>query len=81
MPKTYITKQEKMNDDLSTWLIGSMKVQRVKQGDVAKVLGISQQALSFKLKQKSFKYEDLVGMFGLLQPDAETLMKLMGVKE
>ena len=80
MPKAYITEQEKLNKDLSAWLIGNMRVRGLRQADVARALGISQQALSSKLKRAAFRFDDLVCLFGLLEPDAKTVANLMGVK-
>ena len=81
MPKTFITKQEKLNNDLAVWLTGEMKVQQKKQVEVASALGISQQALSNKIRTKSFKYEDLVALFEIFQPEAETIVRLMGASK
>ena len=81
MPKVYITKQEKLNNDLCAWLIGTMKVRGLTQEDAAKVMGISRQALSLKIRSQSFKYEDLVCLFDYLKPDAATVARLMGVTE
>ena len=73
MPKVYITKQEKLNNDLCAWLIGTMKVKGIRQEDAAKVMGISRQALNLKIRSHSFKYEDLVTLFDLLKADARTV--------
>lgn len=78
MPKTYITRQEKLNNDLSAWLIGTMKVKRIRQEEVALELGITQQALSYKIRNHALKYDDLIALFGILKPDVETLARLMG---
>lgn len=80
MPKVYITKQEKLNNDLCAWLIGTMKVKGIRQEDAAKVMGISRQALNLKIRSHSFKYEDLVTLFDLLKADARTVSTLMGVE-
>ena len=77
MPKTYITKQEKLNENFASWLIGQMKVKRIRQDAVAEKIGITQQAFSYKIKHMAFKYEDLVILFEMLDPDAETLVRLM----
>ena len=80
MPKAYITKQQKLNNELCRWLIGEMGVRRMTQRNLAEELGISQQDLSYKIKTCSFKYEDLVGIFRILKPDADKLAQIMGVK-
>lgn len=79
MPKVYITKQEKLNSDLSAWIYGQMKVQKVSQTKMAKMIGIKQPSLNYKLKHGNFTFEDLAVIFGELKPDADTLSRLMGV--
>ena len=81
MPKVYITKQEKLNNQMLSWLIGEMKVQKISQEDVAHAMGISRQALNQKINKTSFKYPDLVLLFDLLGADATKVAELMGVNE
>jgi len=79
MPKTYITTQDKLNNKLSAWIVWTMKSLGYSQESVAKELGISQQALSRKIHNRKFTYEELVSVFGILKPDSETVADLMGV--
>lgn len=80
MPKIYLTKQEKLNEEFYKWLIGSMKYRKLRQHDIAKKLGITQQAFSQKVtKLNRLTYSDIVIIFETLEPDADTLMKLMGM--
>ena len=80
MPKVYITKQEKLNNNLSAWIYGQAKVMGVSQEQMAKAIGISQPSLNRKLKLGRFTFQDLTAVFAILEPDGEELMKLMGVK-
>ena len=80
MPKAYITKQEKLNNELSAWIYGQAKVRRVTQRQLAEAIGIKQPSLNYKLRHGSFSFQDLTVVFEILEPDGETLMKLMGVK-
>ena len=79
MPKTYLTRQDKLNNKLSAWITWTMKTLGFSQESLAKELGISQQALSRTIHNRKFSYEELVGIFGILKPDAETVAELMGV--
>lgn len=79
MPKVYLTKQEKLNEEFYKWLIGSMKYRKLRQRDIAKKLGITQQAFSQKVGKLSFSYPDIVSLFEILEPDADTVMRLMGM--
>lgn len=78
MPKTYLTKQEKLNNDLSAWIYGQAKVRRVTQKQMADAIGIKQPSLNRKLKQGSFTFQDLTAVFEILKPDKEDLARLMG---
>lgn len=80
MPKSYITKQEKLNKDLSAWIYGQAKVMQVTQKQLADAIGIKQPSLNYKLRHGSFTFQDLTAVFGILEPDNETLARLMGVK-
>lgn len=81
MPKVYITKQEKLNNDLAAWIYGTMRVRKISQSRMADLMGIKQPSLSYKLKHGSFTFPDLAIIFEILQPDEATLMRLMGVSK
>lgn len=78
MPRVYLTKQEKLNKELSAWIYGQMKVRNISQSRMADVIGIKQPSLNYKLKRGTFTFQDLTAIFSELKPDAETLQKLMG---
>ena len=78
MPKVYITKQEKLNNDLSAWIYGQAKVRGVTQKQLADAIGIKQPSLNYKLRHSNFTFQDLTAVFAILEPDGDTLMKLMG---
>ena len=80
MPKTYLTKQQKLNNDLAAWIYGRMKVDHVTQQQIADAIGIKQPSLNRKLKCGNFTFQDLTVVFSILKPDADTLQRLMGVK-
>ena len=77
MPKTYLTKQEKLNNDLAAWIYGTMRVKRISQSKMAEQMGIKQPSLNYKLRHGNFTFQDLAVVFDILQPDAETLQRLM----
>lgn len=80
MPKTYLTKQDKLNNDLSAWIYGTMRVNRISQETMAASLGIKQPSLNYKLRKCTFTFQDLTTIFSVLKPDAETIARLMGAK-
>ena len=80
MPRSYITRQEKLNNDLSAWIYGQAKVRKVTQKQMADAIGIKQPSLNYKLRHGSFTFQDLTAVFAILEPDGETLKRLMGVE-
>ena len=81
MPKTYLTKQEKLNIKLSAYIYGTMRAKRISQSRMAELMGITQPSLNRKLRLGKFTFQDLVVVFDVLKPDAETLTQLMGVSK
>ena len=80
MPKTYITRQEKLNSDLAAYIYGTMRVKKISQKTMAERMGIKQPSLNYKLRHGSFTFQDLTAIFDVLKPDAETLSRIMVVK-
>lgn len=81
MPKTYLTKQEKLNSDLVSWIYGDMKVKHISQSMMADELGIKQPSFNNKLRNGNFTFKDLTVIFRVLKPDTKTITRLMGVDE
>ena len=78
MPKVYLNEKEKLSDRLASWVYGQMKSSRVTQGQLAKELDITQQALSYKLRNRSFSYPDFITIVAVFNPDASELAWLVG---
>ena len=81
MSKVYLTKQEKLNEEFYKWLVGSMKYRKLRQHDIAKKLGITQQGFSHKMSSLNFQFSDIVSLFEILKPDADTVMRLFGMQD
>ena len=77
MPKVYLTKQDKLNNELVTLIYGSMKVQHISQKQMADKLFISQPAFGKKLKRKQFTFSDLVVIFDELGFTDEQILSVM----
>lgn len=80
MPKVYLTKQDKLNNDLVALIYGTMKVKHVTQKQIADRLLISQPAFCGKLKRKKLTFEDLVTVFEMLGFTDEQILSVMRVK-
>lgn len=78
MPKTYLTRQDKLNNDLVVWIYGTMRAKKISQQKMAEALGIRQPSLNHKLRHGNFSFLDLTIIFDLLEPDEKDLMRLMG---
>lgn len=89
MPRVALSAEQKKRykvKDLADWINGRMHGKGLKQEDVAKAIGITQEALSSRLNPKTyknnkrsdpFKYGDLLILFKLLDATQEDLEKLM----
>lgn len=77
MPKVYLTKQDKLNNDLVALIYGTMKVKHVTQKQIADRLYISQPAFNGKLKRKKLTFEDLVTVFEMLEFTDEQILSVM----
>ena len=77
MPKVFITKQDKLNNDLVALIYGTMKIQNVTQKQIADRLYISQPAFNRKLKRKKLTFEDLVVIFEMLEFTDEQILSVM----
>lgn len=77
MPKVYLTKQDKLNNDLVALIYGTMKVKHVTQAQIADRLYISQPAFCGKLKRKKFTYLELLIIFEMLEFTDEQILSVM----
>jgi transcriptional regulator with XRE-family HTH domain len=78
MPKVYLSEQDKLNNRLTSWIYGEMKNQGMSQTELAKERGISQQLLSYRLKNKLISFEDLIFFIKTFQPEDDDLLRLLG---
>ena len=81
MPKVYLTKQARQQAHFCAWLYGNMKITNTTQMELAKQLGVSQQALSQKLKTGHFSYSDLLTLFDVFKPEPDEMYGLFGIRK
>lgn len=80
MPRVNGLKHKYMANDLGGKIVGLMYRSGITQADIATELGIKQPAVSYKIRNNSFSYEDLLKLFKLFElPDAE-IVELMKVR-
>lgn len=84
MPRVTIKKRDYKLKDLKSWICGQMHAHGLKQKDVARRLGISQQAFSARIKvtQKGresdlFSVGDLLTLFELFKTTDEEKLHLL----
>ena len=74
MPKVYLSDRERLCQKLGGWVYGQMKIHRMTQSDMARELGISQQAFSLKMRICRFSYEDYLTFVRIFKPSQEELL-------
>ena len=77
MARVYITKDAQRNARLAAWVYGELKVRKLTQADLAKRRGVSQQAISLKLKKHSFDFEDFACFVEIFDPSDEEIRRLV----
>lgn len=84
MPRVAIKKRDYKLRDLKSWICGQMHAHNLKQKDVARRLGITQQAFSARVKitQKGresdpFSVGDLLTLFELFETTDEEKLHLL----
>lgn len=79
MPRVQALKHEYLIKDLSSYISGALWKADITQGEAAKEIGISQQTLSYRLKNNCLTTRDLIILFKLLDTDPETIVRLLKV--
>ena len=77
MPRVSIKKKDYMISDLSKWIVGKMYETKVRQRDMAELLGITQPAFCKKLKSSYFTYGELLSILKTLEATDEEILRLM----
>lgn len=80
MPRVNLNKMKYKKKDLSDWVRGQLRCKGLTQQDVCESLDCSQQAISYKLKNCSFSYEELVKVLNMLEADDQTILKFMKMR-
>lgn len=78
MPKVYLSENERLNARIAAWVYGQLKLNNMSQRDLAAECGISQPAVSKKLKTHSFDVTDFACYVRIFKPDNEEVMRLLG---
>lgn len=75
MPRIKELKAEYMSNDIGLIIAGLMKRKRITPADMGSRLGISRQAMSYKLDHSSFSYFDVIRLFHELELSDEEILR------
>lgn len=79
MPRVYLNESQKLCHRLADWIQGQKRLLKLTDTDLAKEHGISQSAMSRKLREERFSFEDYVFFVQKFQPDNDTLRYIIGL--
>ena len=77
MPRIRMKKTEYARKDFQAWIRQTMKDKKVRMSDLANIYKVSQPAISYKLKNMAFTYDELVKLFEVLGCEPERLVYFM----
>ena len=77
MSKVYLTNSSKKKNSLRHYILDEMKDQKFTQSDMGRYLGLTQQAFSYKVRNSSFSYTELLTIFDVLKTPNETKVDLL----
>lgn len=79
MPRIKSRKKIYMQNDIGAWISGKMREKKLTQADIARCIGITQQAFGRKLKKSQFTYGDLLTIFQVMEIADADILKLMKI--
>ena len=79
MPTIHLTHEERIKAGLASYVAGELKIRNLYQRDLADAMGISQQALSMKIRKRSFSFEDFVHILSFFGTDLKEVGRILGV--
>ena len=77
MPRIKEYRKEYARRDMQAWIRNEMKRQKITQADIGKKLGVSGQGFSQKLRNMSFKYDELYLIFNTLNAEPKEIIYFM----
>ena len=78
MPKVYLSDKERKNAKIRGTIAGYMKINNVRQIDLADIWGISQPAAAYKLKTGHITLVELAQAQRVLKIETDDLVKMLG---
>ncbi len=81
MAKVYITQRQRDHENLKRSVRVMLAKSGIKQGELARKIGVSPQLLSYRLGHDALLATDLVAIIRHLSPDLGDIKELLGLKE
>ena len=79
MPKVIINKHEYKKQNIGSWIYMWVRRSGKHLKDLAPELGVSQQGVSFKIKNNTFSYSDMLTIFDYLEVPDEEILQVMKI--
>ena len=80
MPRIKELKAEYMSKDIGLIIAGCMKKKRISPKEMGERLGISRQAMNYKIDNNSFSYKDIIIIFYELELSSEDILRYVQIK-
>lgn len=80
MPRIKELKAEYMSSDIGLIIAGHMKKKRISPKEMGERLGISRQAMNYKIDNNSFSYKDIIIIFHELELSSEDILRYVEYK-
>ena len=77
MPRIKVYKTEYLVKDFPHWVEDKLREKGMHQKEVAFLLGITQQSLSYKIRNNAFTFEDFIKLMEIFKPDEKELIGLI----
>lgn len=77
MPRIKQCKSDYLVNDFPHWIEDSLREKEMKQKELAFLLGISQQTLSYKMRNYTFTFEDFIKIVEIFKPDEKQVIRLV----
>ena len=79
MPKTFLNERQRCCHRLATWVQGEKKRLGINDTELAEEHGITQSAMSRKLRIEQFSFLDYLFFVQKFKPDSDTLRYINGL--
>lgn len=79
MPRVFLNELDRSSHRLAAYVQAEKKQRKITDTDMAEEHGISQPAMSRKLRIESFSFDDFVYFVQKFKPDEDTLRFILGI--